>query len=107
MNRRIILSPDARADLTAAARWYHHKEIDLSRRFRAEVYSMLLRIAQHPYAFVRVYAAVRRARMDRFPYYIYFSFYADSVIVITIRHQRRADPGWQQRTDMFGGPQDD
>ncbi len=37
MNRRIVLSPDAWADLDSAARWYDRIERNLSRRFRAEV----------------------------------------------------------------------
>ena len=93
MNRLIILSPDARADWEDAAWWYHRHEKNLSRRFNAEVHSMLLRIARHPYAFMRVRLG-RRATMDRFPYYIFFTFDAARVYVIAIRHQRRADIGF-------------
>src|SRR5687767_3078764 len=94
MNRCIILSPGARADLAAAARWYRHQQANLSRRFKAEVDSMLLRIARHSRAFMRVDEVVRRASMNRFPYYILFRFNADRVLVISIRHQRRADAVW-------------
>jgi toxin ParE1/3/4 len=107
MNRRIILSPDARADLNAAARWYRHQEINLSRRFKAEVRSMLLRIARHPYAFVREDAAFRRARMTRFPYYIYFRFNADKVRVTAIIHQRRSDAIWKDRIEELPEISDD
>jgi plasmid stabilization system protein ParE len=101
MNRRIILSPGARADLNAAARWYRQKEINLSRRFKAEVWSTLLRIARYPYSFVRDDAAVRRACMTRFPYYIYFRFDPDQVNVEAISHQRRSDAVWKDRIEEF------
>jgi len=107
MSRRIILSPDARAQLDAAARWYSRKEINLPRRFRAEVQSTLLGIARYPYAYVRIDAAVRRACMNRFRYYIYFRFNAERVLVTGIIHQRRADTVWKDRIDNFGGRSDD
>ena len=99
MSRRIILSPDARADLESAARWYRRKEINLSHRFRAEVRSTLLRIARNPYSFMRYDVAVRRACMDRFRYYIFFRFNADEVFVRAIIHQRRSDAIWKDHLD--------
>ena len=40
MSRRIILSPDARANLQSAARWYRREDMNLSRRFKAEVWQL-------------------------------------------------------------------
>lgn len=92
MSRRIILSPDARANLQSAARWYRREDMNLSRRFKAEVWATFFRIARHPCAFVRVHGAFRRAVVARFPYSIYFTFDAKRVFVSAIRHQRRATP---------------
>src|SRR5918992_5088074 len=99
MIRRIVLSPDARAEFDAAARWYRRQGINLSRRFIAEVRSTLLRIARHPYGFVQVDRAVRRASMNRFRYNIHFRLRADRVVVVAISHQRRADSVWKGRLD--------
>src|SRR5688572_25200220 len=96
MNPRIILSPDAQADLDSAARWYRRVNIDLSRRFRAEVAATLLRVMRHPNSFVCVKSVTRRALMTRFPYSIYFTFHANCVLVQRIRHQRRGDALWSQ-----------
>ena len=89
MNRRIILSPDARADLAAAARWYYRKEVNLSRRFTAEVDTTLFRIARYPYASVRLNDRVRRLLTNRFPYRIDFALDTNTVRVLGITHQRR------------------
>ena len=97
MSRRIILSPDARADLEDAARWYRRKESHLSQRFKAEVRSTLLRIARYPYSFVRETGAVRRACTNRFRYYIFFRFNATTVFVRAIIHQRRLEAIWKDR----------
>ena len=107
MVRRIILSPGARADIEEAARWYRRKETHLYQRFKAEVHSTLLRIAQHPYSFVRQNGAFRRACTNRFPYYIYFRFNADAVFVRTVTHQRRSDAIWKDRMDESPEMRDD
>lgn len=99
MNRRIILTAVAEAQLDSIARWYHLREANLSARFRAEVYEMLRRIAQFPSAYMRFRYSVRRALMDRFRYYIYFAFDAQRVVVLAIVHQRRADSMWLDRKD--------
>src|SRR5262245_49451218 len=99
MNRRIILSPDARADLISSARWYHSKQVDLPLRFASEVKEALLRIARFPHAFpcVRGERATRRAAMRRFRYYIDFIVTREEVFVERIIHQRRSDTVWQER----------
>lgn len=101
MSPRIILSPDARAEFESAARWYLRQEVDLSRRFEAEVSATLWRIARYPHSFVRVADGSHRASMRRFPYSIYFTFRANRVLVLSIRHQRRAGIGWTQRKNNW------
>lgn len=96
MNRRIILSPDARANLGSIAEWYRRQEIILSQRFEAEFNRILYRIARFPYASVRVDEFFRRVPMGRFRYYIYFQLKADTVLVRAIIHQRRADTVWDE-----------
>ncbi len=103
MNRRIILTAVAEAHLDSIARWYHHIDANLSVRFRAEVYAALIRIARYPLAYLRVDNRARRAVMDRFRYYIYFTLDAGSVLVLAIVHQRRADTVWIERKDVING----
>ena len=103
MNRRIILSPDARAHLFSNALWYHHIEAALAFRFRTEVQTTLRRLAQFPYASSCIgRTSERRASMHRFRYYIYFDVTTDSVLVRGIIHQRRADTVWEERQERSG-----
>jgi len=92
MIRRLILSPDARAHLTSAVRWYQDKEANLAFRFRAEAKITLRRIAQNPYQFPVIHLEIRRALMTRFPYSVYFSLNQDNIFVIAVGHQRRLLP---------------
>lgn len=97
MNCRIVLSPDAWADLDSAARWYNRIDKSLSRRFRAEVDRTLLRIAKHPYASLWVDDLARRVLTNRFPYRIDFIFDANTIIVLAITHQRCQETVWKDR----------
>jgi len=99
MNYRIILSPGARADIRAAARWYEREDMNLVVRFLAEIRMTLRRVAQNPKAFpIRQYV-VQRALTRKFPYAIYLTLYADAVFVRAVSHQRRADTVWLNRSN--------
>ena len=87
---RVVLSPDAKADLRSAIRWYVNIDMDLSFRFAAALDAILNRIAQHPNQFPLVRGPLRRAVMKRFPYSVYFKVKARTVYVASIDHQRRS-----------------
>ena len=101
MNRRIILSPDARADLRSAAEWYNRQDPDLSSRFLDDLQLTLRRVARFPYAFPRHDKLFRRATTNRFRYYIYFTFDLQTVFTRAIIHQRRADSVWLKRREGY------
>ena len=87
---RFILSPDAKEGIRSARLWYLQHDINLPLRFEAELKSTLSRIALYPNQFQLISGQVRRARMKRFPYLIYFTPTARSIYVVNILHQRRA-----------------
>ena len=87
-----ILSPDAKEGIRSALLWYLQHDTNLPFRFEAELRLALSRIAQYPNQFQLVYGQVRRARMKRFPYLIYFTPTASSIYVVNVLHQRRLNP---------------
>lgn len=97
MSRYIILSPDAKADIRSATRWYENKGIDLSLRFTAETEVIFNRIALYPLQFPLVHKLIRRAVMKEFPYCIYFTVKKYSVSVIAVLHQHRGNSIWMNR----------
>ena len=94
MKRRIILSPDAEADIASIIAWYQRIELSLGSRFKAEASATLRRIAQFPYQFPLIKGKFRRARLNRFRYAILFSLEKEGVFVRTIIHERRDDRAW-------------
>lgn len=89
---RLILSPDANEGIRSALFWYRQHDIDLPFRFTADLEATLNRIAKNPYQFRLFPDRLRRARMKRFPYLIYFTVTARTVYVVAVSHQRRLNP---------------
>lgn len=97
MNRRIILSPDAEADIASAIAWYRCIELSLGSRFKTDTRVTLRRIARFPYQFPLIEGTLRRVRLKRFPYAILFSLEKEGVYVKAVVHERRADSVWMDR----------
>src|ERR1700752_31192 len=90
MKYRIILSPDAKAGISSAVRWYQHASPEVALRFLPETDATIKRIEKHPYSFPGVSGVNHRAVLHRFPYSIFFVLRKPRVIVTAIRHQRKS-----------------
>jgi plasmid stabilization system protein ParE len=97
MNRRIILSPDAEADISSAIAWYQLVELSLGSRFEAATRATLKRITRFPYQFPIIEGTLRRAPLKRFRYAIYFSVEKEGMFVQAVVHERRNDSVWKDR----------
>src|SRR5690348_3005905 len=97
MNIRVILSPDAKADISSAIEWYHLADPNLASRFEKAIFKTLRQIRQFPYRFQIINGAIRQALLKRFPYAIYYSLGSGKVTVTAVLHQRRSDTVWRTR----------
>src|SRR5689334_2876980 len=73
MNIRVILSPDAKEDISSVIEWYYRADPNLASRFEQETLTTLHRIGQFPYGFRIMNGTVRQALLKRFPYAVYYS----------------------------------
>lgn len=87
----------AQAEVTEAQDWYEAQLPGLGTQFRAELDRTVQRIAANPLQFRRVLQDVRRARLRRFPYGLFFRVEPDGVLVIACFHASRDPQRWQQR----------
>jgi plasmid stabilization system protein ParE len=83
--------------LTDAQDWYERQASGLGRRFPDEVDVQVNRIARNPLHFPAMLADVRRARLRRFPYGLFFRHLQDAVYVIACFHSSRDPLIWQRR----------
>jgi plasmid stabilization system protein ParE len=96
--RRVIFTPAARAELIAAQDWYESEAAGLGRRFRLEVDKVVQRMADNPLQFPLALKTLRRARLHKFPYSLFFVVSDDALTVLACFHSSRDPQHWQQRT---------
>ena len=94
----VVFTQAASAELIDAQDWYEGEASGLGRRFLLAVDAQLERMTASPRQFPIVFKNVRRARLRRFPYSLFFSIEADALLVIASFHASRDPLQWQKRT---------
>jgi toxin ParE1/3/4 len=97
MSLPIVLRPEAQADLLAARDWYNRHRADLGQEFAEAVEQLLARIEILPELYPAVLRNVRRGKLRKFPYVVYYQVLASRVEVIAILHGSRNPQIWQDR----------
>lgn len=93
----LLFTPAARAELIAAQDWYEAEAPGLGRRFRAEVDATAQRMADNPRQFPVVFKSLRRARVKKFPYALFYAIENDALLVVACFHSSRDPRQWQKR----------
>jgi toxin ParE1/3/4 len=97
VNISIVFLPAARREIIEAQDWYERAASGLGRQFRAEVDRQVERIMSRPSQFPVLHAGVRRARLRRFPYGLFFRLRPEMIQVIACFHSSRDPMVWQSR----------
>lgn len=96
---RLIVRPEAEADIGDAYAWYESQQSGLGGRFLAELSRCIAAIEQQPLQYQRVRAEARRALLRRFPYAVFFAASQDHVVILAAMHMARDPAAWQERVD--------
>jgi hypothetical protein len=94
MNIRYRLK--ARLELAEAVAFYEQRRTGLGAEFDQAVAKLLQQADETPGRFQRVTPLVRKARLTRFPYFIYFAEIEDGIQVVAVIYARR-NPEWMQK----------
>jgi toxin ParE1/3/4 len=89
--------PAARFEVVEAYNWYEARATGLGATFEAEVDLQIARIAERPLQFPVMLADVRRARLRRFPYGLFFRVVGDEAFVVACFHASRDPQIWRDR----------
>ena len=94
---RLIVRPEAEADIGDANAWYESQQFGLGERFLEEMSRCISAIQHQPLRFQVVHAEARRALLRRFPYAVFFVLAQDHVAVVAAMHMARDPASWQAR----------
>ena len=98
MKLRLHYGANTESDIIDAAAWYENERAGLGEQFVLALDALIERIRTVPQQFPRVRRDVRKARLFRFPFAVYFRVIAEEVEVIAVIHQHRDPRTWQRRT---------
>ncbi len=97
MSLRILLRPEAEAELEEAAIWYESRGRGLGSEFLRAVDAAFAAIERNPLAYPLVTRAARRALLRRFPYGVIYTVSDDEILIVACMHCRRDPKRWQKR----------
>lgn len=93
MSPRVDVRYAAELDIQEAQDWYDAREPGLGHQFRTAIDERIAALALNPLACPPVHRNVRRAKVRRFPYFIWYLGDEVRVVVLACVHARR-DPRW-------------
>ena len=99
MGRRVVLRPEAEADLLQARDWYRQEGSELAESFVNSFEATIARIEAMPELYPLALADIRRGKLRRFPYLVYYRVFSDRIEVIGVLHGSRDPRVWQERVD--------
>lgn len=94
MNWRVIIRPNAEADLREAQAWYESRRVGLGEQFLEEIRNAVRLLESDPERRPLYYRDFRRLLTRRFPYKLFYRVEGDRVIVFRILHVKRKHQ-WQ------------
>jgi len=97
MSRRLIVRPEAEAEMVDAFDWYEDRVPGLGSEFLLCVDAVFNTILRNPQQFPHIHRIVRRALVRRFPYEVFFVEDDERVVVLSVFHAKRNPKRWQER----------
>lgn len=94
----VVFGPAARTEMVEASNWYAAHSPALAARFVTEVDAAISRIGENPLIFPLVLRDVRRARLRRFPYSLFFRIDGEKIHILACFHAHRDPTRWQRRS---------
>jgi len=88
----------ARLEYDEAAIWYESQKAGLGIEFVEEIERALLSACEAPQRCSAVFKDVRRVRVKRFPYFVFFRVRESQLVVLSVFHVRRNPTIWRERT---------
>ena len=97
MRYRLHLRAEAAADIAEATEWYDRQQSGLGAEFMRSVRSQLAAIEEVPKRYPVILSDIRRARLRRFPYGVYYVIDGEIVVAFACMHARQSPRQWQSR----------
>ncbi|MGD9636361.1 MAG: type II toxin-antitoxin system RelE/ParE family toxin [Pirellulales bacterium] len=99
MTLPVVYRPEAESDVLEARDYYERQRANLGDRFADALDEVVAHVAAQPELFAVVFRTVRRTKLRRFPYVVYYRILTDRVEIIAVLHGHRHPRTWRRRVD--------
>jgi toxin ParE1/3/4 len=94
---KLEFHPEAEQELLEAVSYYEAEVPGLGERFDAEIRIASALLLEYPEIGPRIDVALRKLVLDRFPYYLIYSLFSETIYIVAAAHERRKPDYWQKR----------
>lgn len=94
---RLVIRPEARAEVAEAAQWYEAREQGLGRDFVRAFRAATDVLRRNPLLYQTIFEEIRRILLRRFPYAVFYEIHGSDVVVLGCMHGARDPADWQKR----------
>ncbi len=88
MKYHLTVRQEAESDLSAAFEYYESRRLGLGHDFLLCVEESFAKIERHPLSYKTIYKELRRIKIQRSPYHIFYRVQQESVMVMAVFHAR-------------------
>lgn len=99
MTLPVVFRPEAAFDVLETRDYYERQQSQLGDRFADALEETVSQIGARPELYAVIFKTVRRTKLRRFPYVVYYRILADRVEVIAVIHGNRHPRVWRRRVD--------
>ena len=100
MDFKILIKPIVFVDAEEAVLYYEKKLSGLGKRFYERFLTSLNKIHAKPFTYTFAKGSVRRCRVEKFPYKIFYVINSDTIFIIGLSHAKRSNAFIKRRLKM-------
>ena len=100
MRRRLVLTDEAQAEFDEAFDYYERQRSGMGDAFDKSVRDSFKLIVRRPLTFAKIFRDVRKTRVAKFPYAIFYHLEGATIVVDAVFHSSRDPKVWQSRIPL-------
>lgn len=101
MKYNLLLTEEAQAEISDAVFWYEQQQTGLGKEFLSCINEAFCSLEINPNLTPIVFENLRKLKITRFPYNIFYLTENESIIVFAIFHHRRNPESWKKRNQTL------
>lgn len=101
MGFKLAVKPIVIFDIEEAVDYYENKVVGLGNRFFNQLLSSLINIQSKPFTCQYVKSPVRRCKIIKFPYKIFYYINAETIFILGVAHAKRSNAFIRKRLKLL------